>query len=193
MLREAQSIFVGAEFVCILSIGTGIGGVVTVGATRKSILDALKAMATSSQKVAQRLNELYSNGDVYFRFNVPRGLEDVTLSDWKEMSNISAHTRNYLAESQSPLAKCSAVLQQNSTAARNAENAMPSGESWSKKALVGSHINDRTRGQSCHWPQNRQSSLFVSSQSPISTSMYHLIATRTMWIEPKSPIFLQRN
>ena len=129
LLREAQSIFAGAEFGCILSIGTGIGGVVTVGATRKSILDALKAMATSSQKVAQRLNELYSKGDVYFRFNVPRGLEDVTLSDWKEMSNISAHTRNYLAESQSPLAKCSAVLQQNSTAARNEENTMPLGES----------------------------------------------------------------
>ena len=129
LLREARSIFAGVEFGCILSIGTGIGNVLTVGATRKSILDALKAMAASSQKVAQRLNELYSNEDVYFRFNVPRGLEDVTLSDWKDMSNISAHTRNYLAESQSPLAKCSIVLQQNSTAARAAENKMPSGES----------------------------------------------------------------
>ena len=129
LLREAQSIFTGAEFGCILSIGTGIGGVVSVGATRKSILDALKAMATSSQKVAHRLDELYSNGDVYYRFNVPRGLEDVTLSDWKEMSNISAHTRNYLAESQTPLAKCSATLQGNSPAARTTENIMPSGES----------------------------------------------------------------
>ena len=129
LLREAQSIFTGAEFGCILSIGTGIGGVVSVGATRKSILDALKAMATSSQKVAQRLEELYSNGNVYYRFNVPRGLEDVTLSDWKEMSNISAHTRNYLAESQTPLAKCSANLQRNSLAARTTENMMPSGES----------------------------------------------------------------
>ena len=129
LLREAQPIFAGAEFGCISSIGTGIGSVVSVGATRKSILDALKAMATSSHKVAQRLAELYSDGDVYYRFDVPRGLEDVTLSDWKEMSNIYAHTRNYLAESQSPLAKCSAVLQQNSTAARNAENAMPLGES----------------------------------------------------------------
>ena len=129
LLREAQSIFAGAEFGCILSVGTGIGGVVSVGATRKSILDALKAMATSSQKVAQRLDELYSDGDVYYRFNVPRGLEDVILSDWKEMSNISAHTRNYLAESQSPLAKCSAVLQRNSTAVRTTENMMPSGES----------------------------------------------------------------
>ena len=129
LLREAQSIFTGAEFGCILSIGTGIGGVVSVGATRKSILDALKAMATSSQKVAQRLDELYSNGNVYHRFNVPRGLEDVTLSDWKEMSNISAHTRNYLAESRTPLAKCSATLQRNSPAARTTENMMPSGES----------------------------------------------------------------
>lgn len=129
LLREAQSIFAGAEFECVLSIGTGIGGVVSVGATRKSILDALKAMATSSQKVAQRLDEQYSDGDVYYRFNVPRGLEDVTLSDWKEMSNISAHTRNYLAESRTPLAKCSAALQRHSTVARTTENTMPSGES----------------------------------------------------------------
>ena len=129
LLREAQSSFAGAEFGCVLSIGTGIGGVVSVGATRKSILDALKAMATSSQKVAQRLDELYSNGDVYFRFNVPRGLEDVTLSDWKEMSNISAHTRNYLAESRSLLAKCSAILQKCSTSGRTTQNTTPSGES----------------------------------------------------------------
>ena len=129
LLREAQSIFTGAEFGCILSIGTGIGGVVSVGATRKSILDALKAMATSSQKVAQRLDELYSNGNVYYRFNVLHGLEDVTLSDWKEISNISAHTRNYLAESQTPLAKCSATLQKNCPATRTTESMMPSGES----------------------------------------------------------------
>ena len=129
LLREAQSIFAGAEFGCILSIGTGIGGVVSVGSTRKSILDALKAMATSSQKVAHRLDEKYSDGNVYYRFNVPRGLEDVTLSDWKEMSKISAHTRNYLAESQTPLAKCSATLQRHSKAVRSTESTMPSGES----------------------------------------------------------------
>ena len=71
LLSEAQSIFAGAEFGCILSIGTGIGGVVSVG----------------------------------------------------------AHTRNYLAESQTPLAKCSAALQRQSTTARTTEHTMPSGES----------------------------------------------------------------
>ena len=129
LFREAQSTFAGTEIGCILSIGTGIGGVVSIRDTRKSILDALKAMTTSTQSVAQRMDELYSDGDVYYRFNVTRGLEDVVLSDWKETSEISAHTGNYLRESQSQLAKCSAVLQQNSTSARTTENTTPSGES----------------------------------------------------------------
>ena len=134
LLREAQSIFAGAEFGCILSIGTGIGGVVSVRGTRKSILNALKAMTTSTQKVAQRMDELYSDGDVYYRFNVMRGLEDVVLSDWKETSEISAHTRNYLAESQKQLAKCSAVLQQNSTSARTPLH-QRTGKGWRSRIL----------------------------------------------------------
>ncbi|GKT52040.1 uncharacterized protein ColSpa_12221 [Colletotrichum spaethianum] len=31
-------------------------------------------------------------------FNVDKGLEDVTLSDWEKSSTISAHTRNYIDE-----------------------------------------------------------------------------------------------
>ena len=55
-------------------------------------------MATSSEKVALRLNKSAGGGTDYFRFNVERGLEDVTLADWERTSQIAAHTRNYLAE-----------------------------------------------------------------------------------------------
>ncbi|KAK3933490.1 FabD/lysophospholipase-like protein [Diplogelasinospora grovesii] len=60
----------------VLSIGTGLRDVVTIGNTRMSIITALKKMATSSKK----------------------GLQDITLSDWEKASKISAYTRNYLSD-----------------------------------------------------------------------------------------------
>ena len=67
--------------------------------------DQLKSMATSSKKVADRLDGQFGEDGQYYRFNVERGLEDVTLSDWEKASNISAHTRNYLAERERDIGK----------------------------------------------------------------------------------------
>ena len=88
LIREAQALFPDDDFDCILSIGTGMRGTVSIKNTRKSIFDALKAMATSSQKVAQRLENVYSDRDLYYRFDVSYGLEDIVLSDWKETSRL---------------------------------------------------------------------------------------------------------
>ncbi|KAL2885340.1 putative acyl transferase acyl hydrolase lysophospholipase [Ceratocystis lukuohia] len=82
----------------ILSIGTGLGDVIEIGKTRKSIVKALKEMATTSKATALRLKEKYGNTKQYYRFNVEDGLKDVTLSDWKQASRISSHTNNYLLE-----------------------------------------------------------------------------------------------
>jgi hypothetical protein len=54
-------------------------------------------MASNSQAVHRRLAELLPE-EIYFRFNVIRGLDDIILSDWENSSRISAHTRNYLHE-----------------------------------------------------------------------------------------------
>lgn len=97
LIAEAQAQFPNRKMQ-VLSIGTGLGDVVSISDTRKSILKALKSMATTSRKVDSRLVEQYSDEGVYFRFNVDRGLDDVTLSDWEKSSKISAHTRNYLNE-----------------------------------------------------------------------------------------------
>ncbi|CAJ0544308.1 Ff.00g035520.m01.CDS01 [Fusarium sp. VM40] len=98
LIAEAQAQFPNRKKMQVLSIGTGLGDVVSISDTRKSILKALKSMATTSRKVDSRLVEQYSDEGVYFRFNVDRGLDDVTLSDWEKSSKISAHTRNYLEE-----------------------------------------------------------------------------------------------
>jgi hypothetical protein len=79
-----------------LSIGTGLGDVVSIKDSRVSILKALKKMASSSTTVANRLFDRYGDGGPYSRFNVEQGLNDIALSDWQKTSTISAHTRNYL-------------------------------------------------------------------------------------------------
>jgi hypothetical protein len=55
-------------------------------------------MASSLKKVADHLDILYGGGSIYYRFDVRQGLDDISLSDWKEASLILAHTCNYLHE-----------------------------------------------------------------------------------------------
>jgi hypothetical protein len=89
----------------VLSIGTGLGDVVTIANTRLSIINALKEMATSSKKVAARLDGRYGDDGQYHRLNVDQGLQDITLSDWDKASRISAHTRNYITENERAISK----------------------------------------------------------------------------------------
>lgn len=103
LIGEAQRQFPEREHLKILSIGTGLGNVVSIKDSRLSILKALKKMATTSKTVATRLDDRYGGGGSYFRFNVERGLEDITLADWQKTSQISSHTSNYLRENRRAL------------------------------------------------------------------------------------------
>lgn len=96
LIQEAHRLFPRNQDLCLLSIGTGLGGTVSIRDTRTSILRMLKRIGTESNKVADRLQDKYDGTDQYFRFNVDRGLEDVTLADWRMDSDISAYTHNYL-------------------------------------------------------------------------------------------------
>jgi len=98
LIQEAQRVFPRRGELQVLSIGTGLGDVVDISKTRIDIIKALEKIATSSKKVASRLEDRFRESDQYFRFNVDRGLEDITLSDWKQASTIAAHTANYLSE-----------------------------------------------------------------------------------------------
>lgn len=105
LIQEAQSQFPNRTNMQILSIGTGLGDVVTIDNTRKSILRALKKMATSSKKVAFNLKSRFGDTNQYYRFNVDVGLKDITLSDWEKSSTISSHTSNYLRENEMEIRK----------------------------------------------------------------------------------------
>jgi patatin-like phospholipase/acyl hydrolase len=117
LIKETQRAFPEHRELRVLSIGTGLGGVVAIKDKRMSIINSLKKMATSSTKVAASLNDRYSESGQYFRFNVDRGLEDITLSDWEQASTISAHTANYLSENSRTIEKFVDVLTRNTLSA----------------------------------------------------------------------------
>ncbi|KAK6850534.1 hypothetical protein PG987_000168 [Apiospora arundinis] len=98
LIEEAEKQFPDRSRLHVLSIGTGLGDVVGIRDSRRSILKALKTMASSSKAVATRQGGRYTDTGTYYRFNVERGLDDIALSDWQETSRIAAHTHNYLNE-----------------------------------------------------------------------------------------------
>lgn len=105
LLQEAHQLFPEAQEVRLLSIGTGLGGVVSIRDTRTSIIGMLKKIGTESNKVADRLEERFQGTNQYFRFNVDRGMEDITLADWRMDSDISTHTHNYLKTQQAQISR----------------------------------------------------------------------------------------
>ncbi|PPJ59952.1 hypothetical protein CBER1_09886 [Cercospora berteroae] len=114
LLEEAKTVFPDATEVRVLSIGTGLGDVVGIKDGRRSILNALKSMASESSKVANRLRDAYNGSPNYFRFNVERGLQDITLGDWEKSSKISAHTKNYWKDQEREILRCAKAFSTNS-------------------------------------------------------------------------------
>ncbi|KAI0454131.1 acyl transferase/acyl hydrolase/lysophospholipase [Xylaria acuta] len=105
LIEEARRQFPKHGRLQVLSIGTGLGDVVTIKDSRRAILKALTKMASTSTTVARKLHSQYGNSGQYHRFNVERGLQDITLSDWEKTSTISAHTGNYLQDNQRAIQK----------------------------------------------------------------------------------------
>lgn len=104
LIEEAERQFPAHGGLRVLSIGTGLGDVATIKG-RRDILKALKAMTTTSTLVAEKLNRRYAANGHYHRFNVDRGLRDITLSDWEKASTISGHTKNYLEHNRMAIQK----------------------------------------------------------------------------------------
>ncbi|KAL1992613.1 hypothetical protein VTN49DRAFT_4645 [Thermomyces lanuginosus] len=115
LIEKAREWFPEHRQMRILSIGTGLGDVITIRDTPSSLIKALKEMATSSRIVARRLEDRFADDRQYFRFNVDQGLRDITASDWESASRISAHTRNYLAENERAIMKFVDSLSSNAT------------------------------------------------------------------------------
>ncbi|KJA21133.1 hypothetical protein HYPSUDRAFT_68085 [Hypholoma sublateritium FD-334 SS-4] len=104
VLKEAYSLFGSRQIGCLLSIGTGQA---TVIAIRKpglfqqivptDVVNALNSIATDCETIHEVMLDHFANlPNIYFRFNVEHGMQEIRLSDWEELGTVEAHTSQYL-------------------------------------------------------------------------------------------------
>ncbi|KII83259.1 hypothetical protein PLICRDRAFT_58481 [Plicaturopsis crispa FD-325 SS-3] len=105
LLKEANFIFPSQFAACIISIGAGQVHRAIAPRPRAlfqknmppGLADTMAAIATDCEKIAQDVAGRFSEEDnVYFRFNVDQGLQDVAVAQWERMGEIKAHTEQYL-------------------------------------------------------------------------------------------------
>ncbi|EIM79536.1 uncharacterized protein STEHIDRAFT_69307 [Stereum hirsutum FP-91666 SS1] len=61
------------------------------------VAKALAGIATDTEKTHEHLQRRFkSRPNLYFRFNVDQGLQDVTLDEWNKMGAVKGHTQMYL-------------------------------------------------------------------------------------------------
>jgi hypothetical protein len=105
LLQESRREFNERDVCCILSIGTGLRKVTALkqseGLFRRIIpldlIEVLKSMTTSAERVGDEMNQRFQDcPGLYYRLNVDRGLENVSLEEWSQLANVKTHTLAYL-------------------------------------------------------------------------------------------------
>jgi len=101
--NEAQDMWPSGSFEdkvkCLVSIGTGVPSLTPFKGNLIGIGKSLLAIATETEKTAERFSRDKSRLDDagrYYRFNVLRGLEDIGLEDSKRKNAIVAATDRYI-------------------------------------------------------------------------------------------------
>ena len=105
VIAEAAAVFgEDAQVACIVSIWTGQSG--SVGLDKPDafqkwlptgLIKVLEKIATDSDKVAEEMERKYKNvPGIYQRLDVNRGLQSISLDEWKRLGHVRAHTKNYM-------------------------------------------------------------------------------------------------
>ncbi|RAR06355.1 FabD/lysophospholipase-like protein [Stemphylium lycopersici] len=107
----AKALWENRSIGVIVSVGTGLQSIPSVKkmaswlpfglGTDISIASALTGMATSTARVDNEMKRMYSNSDTkYFRFDVDRGLADVSLEQWMKEDEMASLTEQYMNDGQ---------------------------------------------------------------------------------------------
>ncbi|KAJ7113901.1 acyl transferase/acyl hydrolase/lysophospholipase [Mycena epipterygia] len=104
LIEEADAVFPGQRVACVVSIGTG--QVKTTAIPKPSLfqrilpLAAIHTMveiATDCEATNQEMVKRFTGTPhVYFRFNVDQGMQSIKTGEWERLSEVSAHTHQYL-------------------------------------------------------------------------------------------------
>lgn len=103
VLAEANSLWkdAGSRIQCLISIGTGMSQFRDFGNNLAEMKRTLVTLATETEDTEQRVYRNQENlgvGGRYFRFNVDRGLESVSLDEYEKQGTIVAATEAYLGD-----------------------------------------------------------------------------------------------
>lgn len=106
VVEEARNLFGDKRRLVVISIGSGHPGVIGLpkpDAFQRilpvQLMKALANIATDCEEVATELEKQYDKlPDTYLRFNVTHGAGQVSLEEWKKISEVITHTRSYLED-----------------------------------------------------------------------------------------------
>jgi predicted acylesterase/phospholipase RssA len=105
----AKALWEGRSIGVIVSVGTGLQSIPSVKkmaswlpfglGTDISIASALTGMATSTARVDNEMKRMYSKSSTrYYRFDVDRGLADVSLEQWMKEDEMASLTAQYMQD-----------------------------------------------------------------------------------------------
>ncbi|KAF8961379.1 hypothetical protein BDZ97DRAFT_1208591 [Flammula alnicola] len=104
VLEEANALFGTRQIGCLVSIGTGQADIISIkkpGLFQQiiptDVIDALKAIALDCEATHEEMLGRFTNSpNTYFRLNVEKGMQGIQLSEWEKLSNVEAHTTQYM-------------------------------------------------------------------------------------------------
>jgi hypothetical protein len=107
----AKALWEGRSIGVIVSVGTGLQSLSSVKkmatwlpfglGTDISLATALAGMATSTARVDNEMRRMYNNSDTkYFRFDVDRGLANISLEQWMKEDEMASLTGQYMQDGQ---------------------------------------------------------------------------------------------
>lgn len=118
VVDEAAALF-GTDCVlgCLVSLGTGFSGEVTIGEAESGIkktvglINNLKKIATNTEEVHEDLRRLIrADLDTYFRFQLPKGAEEIRLHEYKKLDELSQLMQVYIEKESSEIDKVVQIL-----------------------------------------------------------------------------------
>ncbi|KAF2014032.1 FabD/lysophospholipase-like protein [Aaosphaeria arxii CBS 175.79] len=183
VLREAKEIFGDKRPVrCLLSIGTGhpgINGLAKPNAFQRflptGLIEVVKRIALSCEDTHIKLKNNFQAPGIYFRLNVARGAEDISLEEWEKIPLLTTHTKSYIEDVNEDIDKVVAAMCQQTgpTWTPGKAYCVPQKPSVSKvPGLVPFERNLQFVGRRSHLDQ-LENSLF-GKRSPPKTAIYGL-------------------
>ncbi|KAJ4983049.1 patatin-like serine [Stagonosporopsis vannaccii] len=105
----AKALWEGRSIGVIVSVGTGLQSLSSVKkaavwlpfglGTDISLATALAGMATSTARVDNEMRRMYNNSDTkYYRFDVDRGLANISLEQWMKEDEMASLTEQYMSD-----------------------------------------------------------------------------------------------